>query len=168
MILRFIQRNFWIAAAVLIGSIVLLALTISHLGGRVPALKPFGRPAGGTNERPTLKQVEGWFQAASLTRLIAQTGSPNPFFTLHFQPPPPPTTRKVELTYHGNITPSTGSRRAFVRVDTNSMVFTNGARVVADHAIQEIALRTLILTNAAGQTNVLEFNIKRVLEVPIQ
>jgi hypothetical protein len=55
-----------------------------------------------------------------------------------------------------------------VRVGTNSLVFVAGARVVADHGILDIAQRTLILTNTAGQTNVLEFNIPKVLEVPIE
>jgi hypothetical protein len=168
MISRFLQRNFWIAAASLAGLLTLLVLTAISLGGRVPALKPLGNPSAVTNDRPTLRQVEGWFQAASLTNLLAQTSGPGPFFTLHFQPPPPPTTRRVQLTYHGNITPSAGSRRAFVRVGTNSLVFVAGAHVVADHGILDIAQRTLILTNAAGQTNVLEFNIPKVLEVPIE
>ena len=43
---------------------------------------------------------------------------------------------------------------------------TNGALVIADHAIREIKVPTLTLTNAAGQTNVLPFNVKAVLEVP--
>jgi len=46
------------------------------------------------------------------------------------------------------------------------MILTNGAKVVADHAIKDIAIRTLTLTNAAGQTNLLEFNVKRALDVP--
>ena len=55
-----------------------------------------------------------------------------------------------------------------ILVDQATLPFSPGSVVVADHRVAAIARRTLVLTNAAGATNVLEFGLKRVLTVPIK
>ncbi len=163
-----LQRQFWFAIATLAGLATLLSLTLLGLGGRVPDLRPLGGEGRVTPEWPSPAQVGDWFSVGELARAVRQTNAINPFFTRHFQPPPPPSTRRVTLTYQGSLESSDGKVRAFVLVDTNTLALAAGAVVVADHAVKSIALRTLILTNAAGQTNVLEFSVPKPLEVPIK
>lgn len=163
-----LEKRLAVALAVLTTLGGLLGLTLWHWGGGLPALKPLGNGATRVETRwPTLAQVEGWFVRPSLTRLVSVTNAPNPFYTHYFQPPPPPTTRPVELTFLGYLESGTAGRRAFIQVDAQTRSLPAGATVVADHRIHRIERRTLILTNSVGVTNVLEFNIKKVLQVPV-
>ncbi len=164
-----LQRHFWLALATLAGLVTLLGLTLLSLGGRVPDLRPLGGQGRATPEWPSPAQVGDWFSVGELARAVHQTNAINPFSTRYFQPPPPPSTRTATLTYQGFLQNSDGSQiRAFILVDTNMVVLAPGAKVVADHAVKSLALRTLILTNASGQTNVLEFGVPKHLEVPIK
>jgi hypothetical protein len=162
-----LEKRLAVAGAVLTGLLVLLGLTLADWGGRLPTLKPLGNGAARTEPPwPTPAQVADWFSTPALTRLVAVSNAPNPFFTRYFQPPPPPSTRPAELTFLGYLESSTGERRALVQVDAQPRWFTAGAVVVADHRVHRIERRSVILTNAAGATNVLEFNVKKVLQVP--
>lgn len=162
-----LEKRLLLAGAVLVGLLVLLGLTLANWGGRLPPLKPLGNGAARSEPAwPTPAQVQDWFSPAALARLAAVSNPPNPFFTRYFQPPPPPTTRPAELTYLGYLESSTGERRAFLQVDAKTGQFSPGAVVVADHRLHRIERRSVILTNTAGVTNVLEFNVKKVLQVP--
>lgn len=162
-----LEKRLAVAAAVLVGLVGLLGLTLADWGGRLPTLKPLGNGAARSEPPwPTPAQVADWFSVPALTRLVAVSNAPNPFFTRYFQPPPPPSTRPAELTYLGYLESSGGERRAFLQVDAAVRSFTAGAPVVADHRVHRIERRSVILTNAAGATNVLEFNVKKVLQVP--
>jgi hypothetical protein len=163
-----VEKLIWMATLVLVVLVALLGITVVNLGGRVPALKPLGNGSRTATEWPTPAQVGGWFDLASLTRLTSQTNGINPFFTRHFQPPPPPTTRPAELTYLGYFQGGTRAPRALILLDQATLPFNQGSVVVADHRVASIARRTLVLTNTAGATNVLEFNLKKVLIVPIK
>lgn len=162
-----LEKRLAAALAALVVQVALLGLTLWNWGGRLPDLKPLGNGAARVETRwPTPAQVDGWFALPALTRLVATSNAPNPFFTRYFQPPPPPTTRPAELTYLGYLESVTAGRRAFLKVDAETRALPAGALVVADHHIHRIERRTLILTNAAGVTNVLEFNVTKVLQVP--
>lgn len=162
-----LERSLWISLAVLLGLTVLVILTLVGLGGRVPALRPLGGATNGFSpDWFTLQDASQWFQANELARPTGQTNVLDPFFTAYFQPPPPPSTKPVELTYLGFVDSEGRPRRALIQVDKATRLFTPGLKVVADHAVQDIARRTLILTNGSGATNVLEFRIKKVLEIP--
>ncbi len=162
-----LERRLLLALAVLAVLTGLLGLTVWNLGGRLPELKPLGNGPGRPGEDwPTSAQVDAWFALPALTALTATSNAPNPFFTRYFQPPPPPTTRPVALTYQGYLDSSAGERRAFLQVNDAVRPFTAGARVVADHHVHRIERRSVILTNAAGATNVLEFNVTKILQVP--
>ncbi|MBE7504201.1 MAG: hypothetical protein HS113_28720 [Verrucomicrobiales bacterium] len=164
-----LAKSFWLSVAALALLAGLLLLTLPRLGGRVPALKPLSSATNGVPDNwLAFREAERWFRPLELTRLTAQTNVLNPFFTLHFQPPPPPSTKTVELTYLGFLASSEGLRRAFVQIDDATRVFSNGATVVANHAVQDIARRTLVLTNADGRTNVLEFRVKKALQIPLR
>lgn len=162
-----LEKRLALAGAILAGLVVLLGLILADWGGSLPPLKPLGNGAVRSEPPwPTPAQVSDWFSVPALTRLVTVSNAPNPFFTRYFQPPPPPTTRPAELTYLGYLESSGGERRAFLQVDAEVRSFTAGTPVVADHRVYRIERRSVILTNAAGTTNVLEFNVKKVLHVP--
>lgn len=161
------ERSLWISTVAFLGLVTLAVLTLWRLGGDVPALKPLG---SATNRLSTdwlgFAAAQRWFELGELTGLVRQTNQPNPFYTAYFQPPPPPSTKRVELTYLGFVESEDRPRRALIQVDNATRLLSAGATVVADHIIVDIARRNLILTNRAGATNVLEFRIKKLLEIP--
>jgi hypothetical protein len=167
--MSFLERRLWLSLLVVAGLAVLLLAAALRLGGGVPPLSPL-------RERPrTMRRalpeapVAQWFSVPLLTRPVVGSNIADIVYTLHFQPPPPPPpppTKKVELLFQGWYLASTGERRAYVKLGDALLTLTNGAKVVADHAIKDIGMRALTLTNAAGQTNVLEFNVKKGIDVP--
>ena len=164
-----LEKNIWLSFALLTGMGVLLAVTGLHLGGSLPTLKSL--PAGSLPSGKSLRvaRAEEWFDARTLTAMSPSTNYLNPFFTLHFQPPPtppPPPTKKIELTYEGCMIPSTGEKRACIRLGDSLLTLTNGAKVIADHVIKVIEVSSLTLTNSAGQSNVLRFHVKQAIDVP--
>jgi hypothetical protein len=165
---RSVEKLIGMASVVLLVVLGLLGVILLNLGGQVPALKPLGNATRTATEWPTPAQVGGWFAPEAATRLHTQSSNAiNPFHTLHFQPPPPPTTRPAELTYLGYFRGGSNAPRALLLVDAATLPFSVGSVVVADHRVAVIALRTLVLTNATS-TNVLEFNLKKTLIVPIK
>jgi hypothetical protein len=114
--------------------------------------------------------IDALFAATVPAQLAPPPKTLNPFYTTYYQPPPskPPTTRKVGLTYQGFFETTGGQKQAFLKVDDQLFVGPVGAKVVADLVVNNIALRTMTLTNSAAKTNVLEFNARQELEVPVQ
>ncbi len=53
-------------------------------------------------------------------------------------------------------------------MDDKLVVGPAGSKVVADLVVMNIALRSVTLTNSTAQTNVLEFNARKEVEVPVQ
>jgi len=103
----------------------------------------------------------------------ADTNGWDPFFTLHFipkqaPPAPPPTTRKIDLTYLGYYQTDGKARRVMVRSGTNLLDTPVGTRLTANLFAAEATMQTLVLTNPAAQTNTLALNLARELEVPIK
>ena len=162
----FWERNLWISLVLLGGLVVIVLAVPSWFGGRLPELRPLSH----TNEPPHEWFAEihaaDWFSTNSLRRFATATNAINPFFTRFFLPPPPPPTKRVDLLDQGCFESSEGIRKAYVRLGDQLLVLTNGAKLVADHAVKEIRLGELILTNAAGATNLALFNVKTNLEVP--
>lgn len=163
---RLLERTFWFSVLLSVGLVVLLVALLAGLRGKMPALAvPVATPDPLTPPAAT-GHVERLFSTSSLPRLEMPTNVINPFFTLYFQPPPPPPTKKVDLLYIGSFETSKGVACGYICVGTNLLILTNGAKVVADHSVRDITVRTVTLTNSAGQTNVLDFNVKKTLEVP--
>jgi hypothetical protein len=164
--MRFLERNLWLSLLVLAVLAVTLLAALGRLGGELPALKSYLRPGEPLREWPSAERTAGWFTTNSILVALPTNATVNPFFTLHFQPPGPPPTKRVELLYMGSYTSSREVTFAYLQLADKLLVLTNGAVVVADHVIQQIGLKEVILTNAAGATNVLPFNVKKPLEVP--
>ncbi|MEW6161455.1 MAG: hypothetical protein AB1813_28835 [Verrucomicrobiota bacterium] len=121
------------------------------------------RPAYALNKLDTLVSI------APPVNAVLGTNALHPFFTTFYQPAPAPkpTTRTIELVYSGYTQVADGARQAFVKVGPALKVAAPGAKLVSDLAIAEVSLKALILTNAAGQTNRLEFNVKKQIEIPL-
>ena len=163
-----IERDQAVAALLLAGLAALLVFVALNLGGTLPVLpRPKARPASAPSTVP-VAAVSGLLDAPPPPHWNPTNQILSPFHTTYYIPPPPqpPTTRKVELTYQGSVKSADGRERAFVKVGDALLVATNGTKVVADYAIATIALRSVLLTNAAGATNLLLFNAKKEIEIP--
>ncbi|MBM3879800.1 MAG: hypothetical protein FJ387_08785 [Verrucomicrobia bacterium] len=168
--MSFVEKSFGLALLWLAALVALLLLVLWQSGGRLPELGPLPPPPTNGAAVAALRSFDYPGLLAPRPPAAVPTNAVSPFFTLQFQPPPPPpppATKKVELLYMGCYVSSTGDKLAYLQVVDQVLVLTNGAKVVADHMIQSISLPSMTLTNAAGQTNVLEFNVKKALDVPI-
>jgi hypothetical protein len=166
--LRSVERDRWIALLLLIGLAVLLVSAVRQLGVSIPEFPTSpARPPAAQAPMP-VNRIKDLFSVARVPRIGAETNLASPFYTTYFQPPPPkpPTTRKVDLTYLGHVKTAAGEKRAYVRVGETLFIGPVTSNVVADLAVAEISLRTLVLTNRAAQTNVLEFKTLKQVEVP--
>jgi hypothetical protein len=164
-----LERDHWLAVVLLGGLATLLTFAAMSLGGSLPVLpKPNRRPANAAPAIP-VGSVNALFAPPTLAQLAPPANMVSPFYTTYYQPPTPaaPTTRKVALTYQGFVETADGQRRAFLKVDETLCVGPVGSKVVADLVVMDIGMRKLVLTNLA-QTNVLEFNARKELEVPVQ
>lgn len=164
--MRFLERNLWTSLLVLVVLAATLVALLTRLGGDATALKPYLRPGEPLREWPPSERITGWFSTNAILNALPTDTTVNPFFTLHFQPPGPPPTKRVELLYMGSYTSSRSNVFAYLQLADKLLVLTNGAVVVADHAIHQISLKEVLLTNVAGATNVLPFNVKKPLEIP--
>lgn len=177
MILRLLENSRVFLVALLIGALVLLVMTASELGGELPNRAELKSRPNPMDVTVMVRKIETLFAPATLTSLRPVTNGVSPFYTTHFQPPGPPpkapdsastnsATKKIQLTYQGVYQTAAGEKKAFVKVGDKTVVGSVGAKIVSDWTVAEIALRTLILKNAAAQTNLLEFNMPKEIEVP--
>jgi hypothetical protein len=177
--LKILENSKWFSILLLLGTLVLLTLTVFELGGQMlnrAALKRHPSPPDATI---LVGKIEALFSPATVAAMRLPTNGVNPFYTTYFQPPPqlpqpvpptvpPPTTKKVQLTYQGVYQTAAGEKKAFIKVGNGLFVGPVGSNVVADLVVADIAIRTLILKNAASQTNLLQFNVSKEIEVPIK
>jgi hypothetical protein len=167
--LKSVERDRWIAALLLVGLVVLLGFVVRHLGVDIPDFPASNRRPPPATTGVTVGRLDALDTLFKVPRLLVPTNTVMPFYTTHFQPPPPkpPTTRRVDLTYLGYFQTAGGEKRAYVRVGENLFVGPAGSNVVADLTVTDIALRTLTLRSPA-QTNVLDFQVQKPVEVPVQ
>ena len=180
MILRKLENSRVFLIALLLGALVLVVLAASDLGGELPNRAELETHPNPTDATVLARKIEALFAPATMKALRPATNGVSPFYTTHFQPlaPPPPKTPeptptppkpakiKMQLIYQGVYQTAAGEKKAFVKVGDGLVVGTVGAKVMADWAVADIALRTLTLKNAGSQTNILEFNVPKEIEVP--
>ena len=163
-------RSRWFATFVHVGLWTLLAVALIRLGSASSQyLETTSHTSPAQNPVPVAR-LEHLFDALSGSKPAPAPGRPSAFATTHFVPPapPPPTTRKVEITYLGFYQTGDDPRRVFVKTDEALLVSTIGGQIATNLFVAEVALQTLTLTNSAAQTNVLTLNVKKVVEVPIR
>ena len=175
--LKILENSKWFSIVLFLGTLVLFALTVFELGGQVPNRPALNRRPNSPDATILVGKIEALFSPALVGAMRPPTNGVGLFYTTYFQPPPqppqpviptvpPPTTKKIQLTYQGFI--GEGDRRAFIRVGDGLFFGPVGSNVVADFVVSDIALRALILKNAASQTNLLQFNVPKEIEVPIK
>ncbi len=182
MMLRILENSKLFLTALMFGTLVLLALAVNDLGGELPHRAESKRRANPPDAAVLVGKIEALFSPATFSALRPATpqarGAASLFYTTYFEPPPappaqpptptppPPTTKKIPLTYQGVYETAGGDKKAFVKVGEGLFVGPVGAKVVADLVVADIGLRTLTLKNAASQTNILQFNVVKEIEVP--
>lgn len=162
-------RSRWFAVLVHAGLWGLLVLALASLGGRGPRFAEATTYSGPLHNPIPVERIQTLFEAGTEAPRLNATNRMNPFFTRYFLPPvlPAPTTRKVELTYHGFYQTADGPKTVMLSVGDVLVVGGPGAQAVANLFIADITWQTLTLTNPAAQTNLLPLSTKKAVEVPI-
>src|SRR5262245_46745284 len=111
---------------------LLLLLILIKIGGKAPDFR---------EEENSSMHPESLAPIARMGALFESTESPgplpgteSPFFTRYFVPaasptPPPPTTRKIEVTYQGYYQTTDGPRNTIIKVGDSYTVIPVGAAV---------------------------------------
>jgi hypothetical protein len=173
----------WFALLMLGASALLLILIALQLGRKFPNLASINDVSAANRTRVPVERIEQLSSKTPFLGIRPFVGTNHPFYTLYFRPPPPkppaetaanatppqpppPPTKKVNMLYQGVYETAAGEKRAFIKVDEQQAIVNLGAVAVADLKVATIELRKLVLTNATGRTNILDFNHASQLEVP--
>ena len=88
--------------------------------------------------------------------------------TLSRRHPPPPTTRKIEVTYQGFYQTGEGPKQTIFKLGDAFLVAPVGAQIATSLFVADATMQALTLTNLAAQTNIVPLNMKKEIVVPIQ
>ena len=177
-------RNRWFVIAVHAGMWLLLYLALAGLRGKAPATETVtdhqhqsassaAIPADAP-DRPLVAVpvagLERLFSSGVWPKSLVETNRLDPFVTHYFIPPvaPPPTTRKIQVTYLGFYQTGGGPKNTIFKLGDSFLVAPIGARIATNLFIADATMQTLTLTNLAAQTNVLSLNTNKEIIVPIQ
>jgi len=166
-------RSRWFVACVHLGLWLLLYLALTNLRGKAPDLHEADAASVAVQSPVPVARLEALFSPAIWPKSLVTTNLLNPFYTRHFIPPqapvpPPPTTKKIQLTYQGFYETEGAPKHAMVKMGDAYLVAAIGAKVTANLFAADANMQALTLTNTAGLTNILSLNTKKELEVPIQ
>ena len=163
-------RNRWFTAGVHAGLWLLLYLAVVNLGGKVPALRDSEGVTSPPHSPVPVAGLERLFSPGVWPKSLSDTNRLNPFATQYFIPqaPPPPTTRKIEVTYQGFYQTGEGPQKTIYKLGDAYVVAPIGARIATNLFIAGATMQALTLTNLAAQTNILPLNVKQEIVVPIQ
>lgn len=164
------MRSRWLAACVHAGLWLVLCLAVTHLGGKAFDSREADSAANPPQSPVPVARLVRLFSPDVWPKTLAETNTLNPFATRHFMPvqTPPPTTRKIELTYQGFYQAGDGPKHAIFKLGEAFLAAPIGARVATNLFVAEVTMQALTLTNQAAQTNLLPVNVKKEIVVPIQ
>jgi hypothetical protein len=164
------MRSRWLAVSVHAGLWLVLYLALTHLGG-----KAFDSREADSGVAPApcpvpVARLNGLFSLGGWPKALGGTNGLNPFATRHFIPQqaPPPTTRKIEVTYQGFYQAGDGPKQAIFKLGEAFVTAPIGAKVATNLFVAAATMQELTLTNQAAQTNLVPLNVKKAIEVPIQ
>lgn len=152
---------------------VLLILVIIKVGGKAPDFRDAeSSPTAPRTVAPIPKLVQ-LFEPAQWPGPLPSTEGSSPFFTRYFVPvasptAPPPTTKKIEVTYQGYFETSDGPRNAVIKVADVFMVIPVGGSVATNFFVGEASMQSLTLTNPTAPPTILPLNSKKEIEVPVK
>ena len=163
-------RSRWFVVTVHAGLWVLLYLAIINLRGKTPNYGEADGISSPAQSPAPVASLECLYQPGIWSTALTETNVENPFFTRYFVPPtpPPPTTRKIEVTYQGYYQAEDGPKRTIFKLDADYVVAPIGARIATNLFIADATMQALTLTNLLAQTNIVLLNTKKEMIVPIQ
>ena len=164
------MRSRWFILGVHAGLWILLYLALRTLGGKTPPYGEANGLSGPAQSPPPIASLDRLYHPELLASTNSVTNLLNPFFTGYFVPPvaPPPTTRKLNVTYQGFYETAAGPRRVILKVDADFLVAPLGTRIATNLFIADATMQALTLTNLAAQTNIVPLNVTKECIVPIQ
>jgi hypothetical protein len=151
----------------------LLALVILKIGGKTPDFRDTDSFSAPPQSLVPVARLGSLFASSQWPNALPATEGSSPFFTRYFVPvpspvPPPPTTRKIEVTYQGYFQAEGSLKTAIVKLADTFIVVPIGGAVATNYYVAEANLQSLILTNPASQTTLLPLNAKKEIEVPVK
>jgi hypothetical protein len=165
-------RSRWFSAGLHAGLWLLLVMVVAGLGGRRPQFAETDADPLAVQKPVPVAKLEKLFEPVNWPKHVVDPASQNVFATSHFIPPvvptPPPTTKRIELTYQGYYQTGDGPQRTLMRLGDALVAVPVGGVVVSNLWVADAGFQTLTLTNSAGQTNVLGLNVKKEVEVPLK
>ncbi len=167
-------RSRWIVLGVHFGLWGLLYLAAVGLRGNSVSFRDESLPADQPRTPVAIAHLATLLPAALWPNSHAQTNLVDPFFTRHFFPapkpptPPPPTTRKIELTYLGFYQTEGAPKQVIAKLADAFLVAPIGTKLTANLFAADATMQTLTLTNSSAQTNLLQLDAKREIDVPAQ
>jgi hypothetical protein len=150
---------------------LLLYLAVVNLGGKAPGVRDADAVAAPPQSPVPVAALQRLYSSGIRPQSLIGTNAVGPFLTRYFvppAPPPPATTRKIEVTYQGFYQTGDGPKQIIFRLDEAFRVAPVGARIATNLFIAEVTMQAMTLTNLAAQTNILPLNAKKELVVPIQ
>lgn len=168
-----ILKSRWLAVTVHAGLWALVLLALRNLDGARPSFREALASTPPQRSIVPVSGIERLYARGFAPALPNETNLTNPFFTKHFIPaptpaPPAPTTRKIQLIYHGFYEAGEGPKRAVVKMGDAFLVAPIGSRLTANLYAAQASMVSLVLTNPQAVTNVLPLNTSREIEVPIK
>jgi hypothetical protein len=163
-------RNRWLVAGVHGGLWLLLYLALVDLRGKAPDFREADAAAIPPQSPAPVAGLERLFSPGIWPKSLGETNTFNPFFTRYFAPPsgPPPTTRKIEVTYQGFYQTGEGLKHTIFKLGDAFTVAPVGAKIATDLFIAEATTQAMTLTNVAAQTNIVPLDAKKEITVPIR
>src|SRR5512133_1946324 len=167
-------RSRWFALCIHVALWVLLYLAIVHLSGKAPPYHDTGSLTSPPQVVAPVAKMESVVTASVVTKTSSNAVPGAPFLTRYFvppptpAPPPPPTTRKLEVTYLGFYQSSNGPKFAVLNLAGGLVTVRVGSLVATNVYVASAGFTTAVLTNTTAQTNLLQLNAKKEIEVPIR
>jgi hypothetical protein len=163
-------RNRWFVVGVHAGMWLLLYLAVAALGGKSPDYRETDGVTSPPRSPVPVAGLERLFSPETWPKSLIDTNRLDPFVTRYFIPPvaPPPTTRKIEVTYQGYYQTGEGAKNTIFKLGDAFQVAPIGARIATNLFIADATMQALTLTNLAAQTNILPLNTKKEIVVPLQ
>jgi hypothetical protein len=165
-------RSRWFAWAMHAALWVVLYLSVVGLNGKRVEFREAPSFSAPSESPAPLARLDLLFAPESRPKTLLNTNETSPFFTRYFIPAqtpvaPPPTTRKIDATYQGFYETADGPKHAIIKLGDAFVDTRIGARIVTNFFVAEATFKSVILTNLAGQTNLLPINTKKEIEVPL-
>ena len=163
-------RSRWFVVSMHASLWLLVYLALTNLGGKAPNVRDADTAATLPQNPVPVAGLERLFSPGIWPKSLIDTNRLNPFFTPYFIPPapPPPTTRKIEVTYQGFYQTGDDLKHTIFKLGEAYLVAPIGARIATNLFIAEATMQALTLTNLSAQTNILPLNTKKEIVIPIQ